>query len=186
MTEACTQARRFLADPKSVPPEVARPSVQIAAARGVLAFETLRGLARAADPAVRLAALAGLSALRGEARGHVLDAVLTGEVRAQDFRAVFLPHLDLEDVRRVSFDWLARHFDAVRATQPEFTFIHLPAVIGYARSHEELGRVRAVFEAAKVPGAERAIRQGTERCQHALALAAWGREDLEAVLGSRR
>ncbi len=184
---AVERARAYLKDPSRVSPDVARACLAIAARVGAVDLASLRALlARASDPSVRLAALSGLAALPGAGRRRALDLVLTGEVRAQDFRTLFLTGLHVAETRRISFEWLAEHFEALRATQPEFTFIHLPLVLGWCTSEPERDRVRALFEAARIPGAERAIRQGVERSTHRIALRRFGASDLEQRLEATR
>jgi hypothetical protein len=158
-----------------VPADVAEVFVALAAAEGAVSYdELLARLLASTTPDERLAAL-----------GRTLALTLDDRFRAQDFHYVFRTAMGRHDARAQTFQWFMREHDAVRARQPEFTFVHIGLVVGHFRDTAELEAATRFFDAHGLRAGDRAVRQGEERARHCILLADRGRASLHAWLSAQ-
>jgi cytosol alanyl aminopeptidase len=160
-------SQAWLKDPSSVDPDLAATDLALASRRaGQDRVDALRAAIRDAktpeneDTALRALATFGDSATLEKA----LDVLLTDEVKTQDVYKVLRETMKRRPTRKVGFEWIDAHWDALRKKLPEFLagrFFGLPASVCSA---DERAAVSAFFQprVKEVPGAERPLAEALE------------------------
>ncbi len=118
LREAERLAKKWLADPSSVPSDTAAIAIELASRRaGAGRIDELRAKMKGAtSPRQRVIALQALGAMGDPALlQKVLDLTLTDEIRASDLEYVFDGAWSHRASRPVVFAWMKAHWDPLRA-----------------------------------------------------------------------
>jgi len=152
-------------------------------AQAGVSVETLAPqLFEAKDPERRGVLLSALARVPEGAAAEAARALLLDpRFRAQDFRSIFFMQMQRHETRTKAFAWFMENFEAVRARQPEFTFIQIGLVLREFRQPDALSEARDALLAKKVHGGERSIEQGAQAATHAIALSNFGRGELPSL-----
>ena len=186
---AAVLASEYLADPSSVPADVAPVALRLSAHRGDLSVDQLVVLLEEAEsPAVRINALRALGSLPAEGGlDAALALLLDPRVRAQDLRYLLFAGIEGPPKGRDrTFDFLTRRYSELAERLPSFGWgstTRLPKVIGAFCTPEGRDRAKAFFETKASEASERFMAQGLEAADQCIAVAAAGREGLIKALG---
>lgn len=168
---ALEAARAFVSDPASVPLDVARQSVPLAAQDGDEAlWSALRALLERPEltPNQRSVVLAALGSFREPALlERSLALTLDGTVRGQDLRSVSGGGLATDATAEIVWTWLTTHYTAIRALVGDESAARLPGLGGRFCDADGAARVEAFFSQPEhaPQGTERALAQVLERIE---------------------
>jgi hypothetical protein len=186
---AAGQAKKYLAEPSSVTPEIAGTALTLSASEGKIGPRDLEGLlATARTPSQRTNALAGLAALPpGDRLAEALDFSLTDAVRIQDLRTIVFDPLRRPESRSQAFEFIRKRFDEIVRRMPGgfAATSRLPALVRNFCSGPELEAARRFFEEKKLEGGAKSLARGIEEANQCIALQASGREKLAGYLQGR-
>jgi alanyl aminopeptidase len=168
------QARKYLADPKSVDPTLIRVVLSAAALQGDQAlFEDFRRrFETASTPAERSYFLAALGSFeKPDVRAKALDYALSGQVRVQEMFAITnVGQFATDEERQRSFDWATSHYEAYTAKLPRGFGTFTSIAGGCDEKRLEAARKFLTDEKRRQDGTERAMARVTESVRECTAL----------------
>jgi alanyl aminopeptidase len=191
--DAVPLARRWLDDPSAIDPDMLETVLAVAAAAAdrPLADRWRAEVVRAGDRYRRKLLFAALGSLRdpGLAR-EALALTLDERLDARESVFVLLDLGSHRETRRLAFDFLTRHYDALVGRLPHGAFspvADLPAIAAGLCTPEARQEAEAFFKprAAAVEGASRVLDRALESVEQCLARRRVQEPGLEAWLRSR-
>jgi alanyl aminopeptidase len=191
LAEAERYAARWLADPASVPPDIAALAVPLASKRSVAArLDELRGAAkRATTPEERAIALKAmgwfddLSILR-----QALDWMLTDELKLSELRYVFNEAAGRRETRPFVYAWEKENWAKLRARMPgSFGGGMLVSLAGGMCNAADRDDAKAFFGPAteNMEGTKRPLDEALERSGLCVALRRAGLDQVTAYFSHR-
>ncbi len=184
LAEADKLATAWLADAASVDGDLARVALPLASRHaGPARIDALReALKNGKTPNDRKTALLAFGGFSDPATlDRALDVTLTGEVFSQDVLDVLEEATAHRATRLAAFDWLTRHWDAVRAKLPSFFAGYAFGLAKLACGKDEEVKVAAFFgpRADGVEGAKRPWDEAREAVARCSALREYGAAKVE-------
>jgi aminopeptidase N len=179
LREADQLAAKWLANPASVPGEVAGVAVALASLRAGAPREAglEQAVVHAKTPAERSIAVRGLGALRdGEALRHALDFAIGPDVRISELRRVLYDALRDAGGRALVLDWMKARWDALRQKMRGRSIGWLARVPALTCAAAERDAIAGFLgeRLAGVEGVRRGLDQANERAGLCIALRAEG------------
>jgi aminopeptidase N len=167
LREAERVSQAWLKDPSSMDADLAATDLGLASRRaGPDRVDALRAVIHEAKtPEIQDAALRALATFGDPATLEMaLDVLLSDEVKSQDVFKVIRETMKTRATRKVGFEWIAKHWDALKKKLPDFLagrFFALPASVCSA---EERSAVTAFFQprVKEVTGADRPLAEALE------------------------
>ncbi len=187
LREADVYARKWLADPASVPADVAAVAVPMASMRaGKDRLDALRAAAKRLEVPDRTIALRAMGAFEDPAvLFDAFDAAIGGEVKLSELRHVFGSALGHRATRPALFAWEKSHWTKLGERLPgSFGRGQLIEVAGVMCTAAERAEARAFFEDAVKPleGMPHALDNALEGSAMCVALREHGSADLSRYL----
>ena len=165
--EAEKRSAAFLADPRSIDPDVAAIALQVAARRGgERRFEELASAAkRARLPGERIDAVGALGSFADQALlRRALDLMLTDQIKIQDSFYISSSAMMWAESRPLVRAWVKDHFTELKGKMPDFLLARLAGVVESICDKEERDASATLFRDAlrETEGAERTLDQALE------------------------
>ena len=158
------RVRAFLADPKSVDPDLAALALRISSrAGGAAGPQILHDRLAKADPSDRVAIVSALASTGDpKALEAALGWVLSGEIRGGDFRYFFTGTSRQPDSRVVFTDWTMAHLDELAKHLGGVG--GLASLVGWACDRPRQQKVAQFFQSRidRLEGARRSLDEGLE------------------------
>jgi aminopeptidase N len=191
LKEADAYARKWLADPASVPADTAQIAVELASLRaGPDRLDALRAAAKGAKlPQDRILALRAMGALTDPAAlGKALDLFLTDEVRMSEGRHLLGSAAGHRATRKVLFERVKSHWDALRTKLPGHLVGGFAGLAANACTTADRDAARAFLEPhlKDVEGTKRPLAESLETAGLCAALHDHGADDTARFLAAGR
>ena len=173
VAEAKELTEKYIADPASVDPTLARPALAIATENGdSQLFDQLQQISTTSNnPEIQTTALFSLANFRDPALvRRALDYATSGKVRNQDSAFFFVIELRNRDTRPIAWDYIQKNWDKVHAQLTTAMGAYLVGATGAFCSDEKSQEVKAFFTAHPVMAAQRAVKRATDEIQACTAL----------------
>src|SRR5665213_205159 len=165
LSEAQQLTEKYIADPSSVDPSLARPAIYIATQNGDShLFDQLQQLSKTSnDPGVQTTALFALANFHDPVLvRRALDYATSGQVRNQDSVFLFVYALRNRDTRPAAWDYMQKNWDKVHAQLTTMMGAYLVNATGSFCSEDKSQEVHAFFTAHPVEAAQRAVHLATD------------------------
>lgn len=181
------RAAAWLKDPASVDPDLGALALRISArAGGVATWDALSSRLDAAGASEHVALVLALASPADPARlVKTLDLVLSGRVRAGDFRYVQVAAARQPDLRSAFLGWMMEHMGEL--AHKLGSAAGLAGTVGFACEPGQQARVAAFFRErlAKLEGAQRSFEEGMEQSAECIRTRGAERENARKWLGRR-
>jgi aminopeptidase N/puromycin-sensitive aminopeptidase len=168
VTDAKSLAEKYIADPASVDPMLARPALAIATQNGDShLFDQLQQISTTSNnPEIQTTALFSLANFRDPALvRRALDYATSGKVRNQDSAFFFVIELQNRDTRPIAWDYIQKNWDKVHAQLTTSMGAYLVGATGSFCSDKKSQEVKAFFTSHPVMAAQRAMKRATDSIQ---------------------
>ncbi len=165
IAEAQQLTQKYLANPASVEPSLARPALEIATANGDShLFDQLQQLSKTSNnPEVQTTALFSLANFHDPALlRRALDYATSGQVRNQDSAFFFVIALRSRDTRPIAWEYMRKNWDKVHAQLTPLIGGALVGSTGSFCTADKAQEVQTFFAAHPVMAAERAVKRATD------------------------
>jgi aminopeptidase N len=175
VAEAKELTEKYIADPASVDPTLARPALAIATENGDShLFDQLQQISTTSNnPEIQTTALFSLANFRDPALvRRALDYATSGKVRNQDSAFFFVIELRNRDTRPIAWDYIQKNWDKVHAQLTTSMGAYLVGAAGSFCSDEKSQEVKAFFTSHPVTAAQRAVKRATDEIQACTVLRA--------------
>jgi len=189
IAEAKVISEKYLADPASVDPTLARTALGIAALNGDAAFfdRLQKVYETSGNPEIQMRALYSLASFKDpQLAKRALDYTLSGKVRNQDSPRMLAVPLMNGDTRDLAWQYDQENWDKVKA---QFTPLSAGGFVGATGSFcsaEARDQVVAFFSAHKVPSSERALKRAVDQINDCIELRANQGPNLKQWLAARQ
>lgn len=186
--EALSLTEKYIQDPASVDPTLARPALGIATENGdAQLFDKLQQLSQTADnPEVQTAALFSLANFHDPALlQRALDYATSGKVRNQDAAFFFVSALRDRDTRPLAWQYIQKNWDKVHAQLTTAMGGYLVGSMGSFCSDDKRTEVQQFFSTHKVDAADRALKRASDSISDCVALRAAQQPKLGAWLAQQ-
>jgi cytosol alanyl aminopeptidase len=175
--QAGARAQAFLADPRSVDPDLAAIALRASTRRaGDARFaELTAAMRRAKTPEDRIVAVGALGSFADpQILRRALDRMLTSELRIQDAFYLFDAAMTWASLRPVVRGWLKDHFAELKGKMPDFAVSRLSSSVETICDAGERAEAAQFYgEALKATeGADRALEQALEKADLCIELRA--------------
>lgn len=160
IAEAKLLAEKYLADPSSVEPNLARTAVAIAARNGDAAFydEVLKVSQTANSPEIASGALFTLTHFIDPALvARTLEYAVSGKVRNQDSLHMISALLRSPRTQMLTWDYIQKNWDKVQAQMTMWAGAELVDSASSFCSVDMRDQLVSYFSSKKIPAAERAL-----------------------------
>jgi aminopeptidase N/puromycin-sensitive aminopeptidase len=181
-------AEKFLDNPESQDPTLAKTATAIAAQHGDAAlFQKLQHVYEtSSDPELQESALAMLAMFQDPAlEKKALDYALSDKVRKQDAAFQFAIALEGGETRELAWHYVKDHWDAIHALlTPEMGNALVSSTSAFC-SAQARDDVQGFFASHKVASADRAMKHSVERINGCIEFRGLQQAHLDKWLGSR-
>ncbi|MEP7120006.1 MAG: M1 family aminopeptidase [Byssovorax sp.] len=189
--EAEKRSRAFLANPRSLDPDMAAIALHHAARRGgERRFDELISAAKRAKlPEERIDAVGPLGSFADPVLlRRALDLMLTDQLRIQDSFYISSSAMRWPDSRPVVRAWVRDHFTELKGKMPDFLLTRLGGVVESICEKTERDAAAKLFgEAMKgTEGGDRALKQALEVADECIELRAREGANLKKKLGGKK
>ncbi len=188
LVEAREISSRYLADPGSVDPDLARAALQISARNGDAAlFDQLQKVSETStNPEIQSGALRLLAVFENpDLAKRALEYALSGKVRNQDAVFQIAGSLDLDNNRDLTWRFIQDHWEEVKKEMtPEMGSVLVEATSAFC-SESARDNVSQFFSVHKVPDADQALKHAIERINGCIELRTLQEPHLKSWLASQ-
>ena len=185
VAEAREISSKYLANPRSVDPNLARTAMQITARNGDAAlFDKLQQISQSStNPEIQIGALRLLAMFENpELAERALEYAVSGKVRNQDAAIQLAIALDNDKTRDLTWKFIQNHWDQVQKEfTPEMGSILVGATSAFC-SESARNEVSQFFSTHKVPDADQALKHAVERINDCVELRKLQQQQLKAWL----
>lgn len=165
IADAKVLIQKYVANPESVDPSLARSALIVAAQNGDSQFfDQLQQVSKTSDnPDVKEAALYSLAEFRNPTLlRRALDYAVSGQVRNQDAIILFVIALRDRDTRPIAWDYMKANWNKVSAQITPLIGSVMVGSTGRFCSAEKAQEVQTFFQAHPVVAAQRAVGRATD------------------------
>ena len=181
------RAASWLKDPSSIDPDLGALALRVSArSGGVAKWDALSAKLDAAGPAEHVAIIGALASPEEPARlMRTLDLLLSGRIRAGDFRHVYNAAARAPDLRRTFLGWMMEHFEELSKRLGGAA--GLASTIGWTCDDGLQQRVSDFFQTrlSKLEGAQRSFEEGFAQSESCVVLSITQRETARLWLGKK-
>ncbi|HUZ03976.1 MAG TPA: M1 family metallopeptidase, partial [Acidobacteriaceae bacterium] len=188
ITEANRLTERYIQNPASIDPSLARPALAIATENGDShLFDQLLQLSQTSvNPDVQTSALFSLANFHNPTLlQRALDYATSGKVRNQDSAFFFGRALSSRDTRQDAWQYIQTNWDKVHAQLTTSSGAYLVGSTGSFCSEEKQTEVQTFFSTHKVAAADRALKRAGDSIQDCVTLRSAQEPNLSAWLAKQ-
>ncbi|MBK7581791.1 MAG: M1 family metallopeptidase [Myxococcales bacterium] len=190
LAEARKLTLAWLAEPSSVDADLARIALPLGCRSGdaPLFDRLLARLKSAETPEQRLLALAGLSGFDHPVLvERLLGLTLDGSIKVGDLRYVYPPLFERRATARPTYQWLTKHFDALKQRLPGFAVGRFPWVVAALCDEKAVAEAHDFFapRLLRIEGADKHLSQATEAGKLCAALRTGQAESAQKLFGGK-